>query len=243
MAASSSTARFDSSNLPLKVEPDAIISNRVINPNSNSANTWNTGLGVFYNAGIILGDGLSDIIAGNTIIDTNASPLMQYGICLTGTSTGLVVVNSPVVIGNSIVGYTAADGIGIRSASALTGTPAIGPNVGSTASNTSLPLAVETLTDAATVTPNSARGGGKLLTLSQSTTIANPTGSPWPFQHYILRITSSSSQSLAWGLQFRGSTGLPLPAATTGSGKTDYFGFQWDTDSSTWDLIALSQGY
>jgi hypothetical protein len=39
-------------------------------------------------------------------------------------------------------------------------------------------LPVETLTDAATVTPNWANSGGKLLTLSQATTIANPTGTP-----------------------------------------------------------------
>lgn len=114
----------------------------------------------------------------------------------------------------------------------------------STFTNKRVTKRVQTLTDAATVTPaTDSYDGGKLLTLSQTTTIANPTGTPTAFQQYILRVLSASTQTLSWGAQFRGSTSIPLPGATTGSSKTDYFGFQWNADSSTWDLIALVQGF
>ncbi len=114
---------------PLKTLPDTIIGNKIVNPNTDGTNTWNTGIGVFYNAGIILGDGLSDIVSNNTIIDTTDTPNMQYGICLTGTSTGTTVVDSPVVTGNTITNAT-VEGIGIRSTTALTGNPTIQNNFG-----------------------------------------------------------------------------------------------------------------
>lgn len=103
---------------------------------------------------------------------------------------------------------------------------------------------VETLTDAATVTFSSdSFDGGKLLTLSQTTTFANPSGTPTPFQQYVLRVKSTTQRALSWGGQFRGSTDIPLPATNTGSSKTDYMGFQWNADDSTWDLIALVRGF
>lgn len=103
---------------------------------------------------------------------------------------------------------------------------------------------VATLTDAATVTPDSdAFDGGKLLTLSQATQIANPTGTPTAFQRYTLRIKSTTSRALTYGSQFRGSTDIALPAATTGSGKTDMLVFQWNADDSKWDLVNKVFGF
>jgi hypothetical protein len=104
-------------------------------------------------------------------------------------------------------------------------------------------LPVETLTDAATVTPNWANSGGKLLTLSQATTIANPTGTPAPFQRYLLRIKSTSSRALTWGSQYRPGTTITLPAATTGGGKTDYLFVAWNADDSKLDLVDWKPGY
>lgn len=102
---------------------------------------------------------------------------------------------------------------------------------------------VETLTDAATVTPNiDSYDGGKLTSLSQATTIANPSGTPTSFQQYILRIKSTSSRALTWGSQFRGGE-VSLPTSTNGGSKTDYFGFQWNSDDSKWDILAKTMGY
>ena len=103
---------------------------------------------------------------------------------------------------------------------------------------------VQTLTDAATVTPDSdSFDGGKLTSLSQDSTIANPTGTPTAFQQYTLRVKSTSPRALTFGSQYRGGNDIALPASTTGSSKTDYLGFQWNSDDSKWDLIAIARGY
>ncbi len=102
---------------------------------------------------------------------------------------------------------------------------------------------IETLTDAATVTPDSTNAGGLLATLSQNTTIANPTGSPSNFQTYKLRIKSTTSRTLTWGSQFRFSVDLPSIAATSGSSLTDYFVFQWNSADSKWDCVGKNFGF
>lgn len=113
-----------------------------------------------------------------------------------------------------------------------------------TLTNKRITKRVDTLTDAATVTIDvDSYDGGKLLTLSQSTTFANPTGTPTPFQQYMLRVKSTSAQTLAFGSQFRGGTDTALPTTTSGGSKTDYFGFQWNSDDSKWDVLAVARGY
>lgn len=113
-----------------------------------------------------------------------------------------------------------------------------------TLTNKRITARVQSLTDAASVTPASDDyDGGLLATLSQTTQIENPSGTPANFQRYVLRITSSSARSLTWGTQFRGSTDLALPASTTGSSKTDYFFFQWNASDATWDLISKTFGF
>lgn len=103
---------------------------------------------------------------------------------------------------------------------------------------------IATLTDGATVTPDvDAYDGGKLLTLSQDSTIANPTGTPTNFQQYTLKIKSSAARNLTFGSQYRGGNDIALPTTTTGASKTDYYGFQWNADDSKWDLIAIARGY
>jgi hypothetical protein len=102
---------------------------------------------------------------------------------------------------------------------------------------------IETLTDAATVTPAAGNDGGLLTTLSQSTTIANPTGTPVNFQRYVLRIESASAQTLSFGAQFRWSTDMPAVVATSGSGLTDYLVFQWNSTDSKWDVVGKNFGF
>jgi len=100
------------------------------------------------------------------------------------------------------------------------------------------------LTDQATVTPNADTTDlGVLLTLSQSTFIANPTGTPTDGQQLLIRITSASAQSLSWGTAYRAGATVALPAATTGSAKTDYNAFIYNNNSSTWDITGTTFGY
>jgi hypothetical protein len=102
---------------------------------------------------------------------------------------------------------------------------------------------IETLTDAATVTPASdTNDGGYLASLSQPTTLANPTGTPTNFQPYILRVKSAAVQAWTFGNQYRGST-QALPTATSGGGKTDYFGLQYNAQDTKWDLLDYNPGF
>lgn len=103
---------------------------------------------------------------------------------------------------------------------------------------------IETLTDAATVTPDSdANDGGILTTLSQATLIANPTGTPDNLQKYTLRIKSTAARALTWGNQFRFSTDIPDPATTSGASLTDYLVFLRNTADSKWDCVGKTFGF
>ena len=99
---------------------------------------------------------------------------------------------------------------------------------------------VTTLTDAATVTPNSDTTRIAILTsLSQDTTFANPTGTPINGQELTIRISSSSIRKLTWGNLYQSSLGLPN--RTSGGGKEDYFRLWYNTLDTKWDLIATNQ--
>ena len=83
-----------------------------------------------------------------------------------------------------------------------------------------------------------------VLALIHDALIANPTGTPNPEQPLKIRLKSASSQLLTWGTQFRAGTDLtPLPAATSGGGLTDRYGFIWNDTDSTWDYVAIAGGF
>lgn len=97
---------------------------------------------------------------------------------------------------------------------------------------------LETLTDAATVTPNVDNAqGGNLLTASQAFALANPTGTPLDGQEYTLRIKSTTSRVITPGSQYRGGT-LAIPSSTTGSSKTDILRFRYNAADTKWDLTS-----
>lgn len=113
-----------------------------------------------------------------------------------------------------------------------------------TLTNKRITKRVATLTDAATVTPDvDSFDGGKLTSLSQTTVFANPTGTPTAFQQYMLRVKSTSAQAISFGSQYRGGTDIALPTTTSGSSKTDYYGFQYNSDDTKWDLVAAARGF
>jgi hypothetical protein len=102
---------------------------------------------------------------------------------------------------------------------------------------------VVTLTDAATVTPNADTTDlGVLTSLSQTTTFANPTGSPTNGQLLQIRITSSTSRAISFGTAYQAASALSLPTATTGGGAEDYLAFHWNSTDSEWDLIGTTIG-
>lgn len=100
---------------------------------------------------------------------------------------------------------------------------------------------ITTLTDAATVTPNvNTTTIGILTSLSQNTTIANPTGTPVNYQELVIRISSSSIMRLTWGDIYASTSGL-LPNTTSGEGREDYFQFRYNTLDTKWDLVQTNQ--
>lgn len=102
---------------------------------------------------------------------------------------------------------------------------------------------VVVLTDAATVTPNAdTTDVGTLASVSQTTTLANPSGTPVNAQRLMIRIKSSAAQTLNFGTKYRAGTDIPLPTATVGSSKIEYLGFIYHSTDDKWDLIAHVRG-
>ena len=89
---------------------------------------------------------------------------------------------------------------------------------------------------------NSATTDIGIITLSESTTFQNPTGTPFDGQLLQIRITSSTSRAIAFGSDYQAASGLSLPNATTGGGAEDYIAFRWNSTDSKWDLIGTTIG-
>lgn len=102
---------------------------------------------------------------------------------------------------------------------------------------------VVSLTDAATVTPNADTTDiGVLATLSQDSTIANPSGTYRDGQTLEIRIKSSTARALSFGAKYRGSTSLALPNATSGGNLKDRLLFEYDAADDKWDIMATNFG-
>lgn len=99
---------------------------------------------------------------------------------------------------------------------------------------------VVSLIDAAVITPNANTTDIGILTLSQSTTFANPTGTPTDGQLLQIRITSSTSRSISFGTAYEAASSLTLPLATTGGGAEDWIAFRWN--GTKWKLVATTIG-
>ena len=113
-----------------------------------------------------------------------------------------------------------------------------------TLTNKRITRRVVTLTDAATVTPDcDTTDLGILTSLSQTTTLANPTGTPTDGQFLQIRVKSSAAQNWTFGSQYRGSDDQALPTATSGGNKTDYMGFQFNSADTKWDYVAKNFGF
>jgi len=74
-------------------------------------------------------------------------------------------------------------------------------------------------------------------------TINAPTGTITNGQKLIWRLRTTNIQTFSWNAVFAGSTDVVLPGFSTGSGKYDYMGFIYNSQSSTWQIIARAFGY
>lgn len=70
-----------------------------------------------------------------------------------------------------------------------------------------------------------------------------PTGSPVNGQSLVLRLSSPSVQTFVWNPIYQGSVDLALPTASSGSSKTDYLGFIYNSTANKWQLLAKNFGF
>jgi hypothetical protein len=109
-----------------------------------------------------------------------------------------------------------------------------------------LPPRVTAVASSTTITPNA--DTTDILTQANTAaggtlTIAAPTGTPVNGQKLILRITCTNAQVLSFNSIYRSSIDLGFPSGTTGSSKTDYLGFIYNSSATKWDMLAKVFGF
>ncbi len=103
------------------------------------------------------------------------------------------------------------------------------------------PPRVQTVTSAATVTPNADANDSVLIT-AQATglMLANPSGTPVSMQALVICIKDDGTpRSIAFGSQYR-AIGVTLPT-TTAANKLLYLGMLWNAGDNKWDVTGVSQ--
>lgn len=110
-----------------------------------------------------------------------------------------------------------------------------------TFTNKRITARVQSVTGAATVTPDAdADDMVKITAQDQALTLANPTGTPTEGQKLVIRIKDNfTARSISFGSQYR-ALGNTLPTITT-LGKTLYLGLIYNSTDTKWDLVAKTE--
>lgn len=74
-------------------------------------------------------------------------------------------------------------------------------------------------------------------------TINAPTGTAINGQKFILRLASTNVQTFSFNAIFAGSTDLTLPTVSSGSSKTDYLGWIYNSTAVKWQMVAKVFGF
>ena len=102
---------------------------------------------------------------------------------------------------------------------------------------------VNSITDAATITPTGDSSDQYNVTaLAQPATVAAPSGTPTSGQKLILRIKDNGTgRALTWTTSSGGYrvVGVTLPTTTTAN-KTSYIGCIYNSDATFWDVVAVT---
>lgn len=112
----------------------------------------------------------------------------------------------------------------------------VGLTATQTLTNKRITKRVVTAADATSITPTGDTADWTEQANTQATgtlTINAPTGSPTSHQAWGLNIKSTNVQTFSWNAIFVGGTN-PLPTATTGGGKWDYYTFIYNSTSLKW---------
>lgn len=144
--------------------------------------------------------------------------------------------------------FTATDGTNISFVSALT----LGDEVEMLTFKAASTIAMRDITrvtalaDATSITPNidTTEIATQANTQAAGTLTLNaPIGAPLNGQRLMLRLTCTNVQTFSWNPIFAGSTDQSLPFQSSGSSKTDYMGFLYNSTAAKWQLIAKNFGF
>jgi len=104
--------------------------------------------------------------------------------------------------------------------------------------------AVVRLTDASTIAVDASLGNDFRVTLSQASTMGNPTNAS-DGQQILFQITQGSGgpYTLSWGSNYEFGTGLPQPVLSTAAGDTDLAGFVYNATIGEWLLFLSAKGF
>lgn len=101
------------------------------------------------------------------------------------------------------------------------------------------------VSDATSITPNADTSDTVTQANTQALgtlTMNAPTGTPTASQPLLIRIKSTNVQTFSWNAIYRGGT-TALPTATSGSSKTDYYAFIYNSTDSKWDYTGGAVGF
>lgn len=107
---------------------------------------------------------------------------------------------------------------------------------------TALRRPAPTVTNPASITPNITNFDNfAVIGQAQGLQIVAPSGALTDGRTIAIRVKDNgTARALAFDTIYRGSSELPLPAATI-AGKVTYMGFQYNADDAKWDLLAMLQ--
>jgi len=134
-----------------------------------------------------------------------------------------------------------ADCINIKCVPAGTATKGLGVNSSGFVISGLIPAALQTVTSAATVTPNANTDEIVVVTAQAvGLTIANPSGTPFQGQVVVVRVRDNSTpQTIAYGASLV-AFGAALPT-TTISNKTTYFTLIYNANTTKWDTSSTTE--
>lgn len=173
-------------------------------------------------------------LTGNRTWAAGGSATVAWTYDLSGTD---VVVT----FGSASMSIGAAD----FAAGSVTSGGVLVPTISSTSTltNKRITARVQSVADAATITPNAdANDAVDITAIAQAFTIANPSGTPTNFQKLIIRIKDDGN---AWGITWGSDIvpgGVALPS-TTVPGKILNVGLQYNTANALnkWQCLAAAQ--
>jgi hypothetical protein len=176
-------------------------------------------------------------VVGNTVLGSASAVTDRTVINGLTVANGQLSVSGNTVLSGTLVANSSSGTAGYylrSSGSGIFWSPAAAPNrVISYTDQSSITINADT-TDTATQTYTGAAG---------TLTINAPTGTLVNGQKILFRLTTTNAQTLSFNAIFRGSTDLILPTTSSGSSKTDYLAFIYNSAASKWDLLAKNFGY